>query len=87
MEIGCKLGLMNYVDDQSLQEIIVKCSKDEGDDLWIMENISNLTFPQLSVLVKGQYACLHYFQKENLFFQSFEGVESKSIDFPIEGEP
>lgn len=86
MEIGCKLGLLKYVDDKSLSEIIVECSKNEGDDMWIMESITNLTFPQLAILVKGQYACLHYFQKESLFFQSFGNVESEHIEFLIDGE-
>lgn len=87
MEIGCKLGLIKYVDDKTLSEIILNCSKEKGDDMWIMENISELTFPQLSILVNGEYACLHYFQKEGLFFQSFGKTEIENIEFLIDNEP
>lgn len=63
MNVGTTKGDLLCRTKAEIAEIIKQgAALPQGDEIWISSN--EKPYPQLSILVKGQYACVHYFEDD-----------------------
>ena len=67
---------------QELEQLIKKSSLNPPDDLWISENTE---YPCLSILINGNYACVHYFLDDEGDMWQSVGDGDKDVTFVING--
>lgn len=67
---------------EEIERKIIESSKQPFDDIWFYLDAE---YPCLSILVNGQYACVHYFLNNDDICQSV-GYGSEDISFECNGE-
>lgn len=76
MNLGSNEGDFQYETKEGIIEHIKRSSALPLDDISISgEN----EFPCLSILINGNYACVHFFEKEGVMWQSFSNFTRKII--------
>lgn len=78
---GSALSNFHSSDKEETADYLLHCT--EPEEIWIN---GKEEYPCLSILVKGNYACLHYFECEGNMWQSF-GKHTEEITFLAGGIP
>lgn len=82
MNVSSDKGNFIYNTKEEISEHIKRSSALPMDDIWISgEN----EYPCLSILVNGAYACIHFFEKEDVTWLSY-GTYTETVIFLAGGE-
>lgn len=82
MNLCSNEGNFKYETKEEIVEHIKRCSALPADEIWISGEDQ---YPCLTILINGNYSCVHYFEEEGVMWQSY-GAHSEEIIFLAGGE-